>query len=169
MHPLVRRASGPDCPRSDQRRCRTARTGPAAGYSLLEVLVALALLGALAPPVIGAATRLRASGDLNRSRESAARLIAEARWTAVRDGSAAVEFQTSPPAARVVSVTGDTVAAADLGPGGVEVRLRGARENSRIRYGPLGVGWASSQTVRFVRAGQERSLVVSSLGRVSRR
>lgn len=140
-----------------------------AGYSLIEVTVALAIIAALAPPVLGAATSLRTSFSLRRSQENAARLLAEARWTAIRDGSAAVEFVASPPAGRVVSATGDTVMAADLGQGGVVLQLSRGRATSRVRYGPMGLGWVSSQTLRFTRADQERALVVSSLGRVVRR
>ena len=134
-----------------------------AGYSLIEIVAALA------PPVLGAAASLRASFTLRSSQESAARLLAEARWTAVRDGSATVEFVADPPMGRVISVTGDTVIAADLAHGGVTLRLSRDRATSRVRYGPMGLGWVSSQTVRFTNAGKERALVISSLGRVSRR
>ena len=140
-----------------------------AAYSLIEVTVALAIIAALAPPVLGAATSLRASFALRRSQESAARLLAEARWTAVREGSATVEFVASPPFGRVVSATGDTVVVADLGHGGVVLQLSRGRAASRVRYGPLGLGWVSSQTLRFANAGRERALVISSLGRVARR
>ena len=143
--------------------------GNRAGYSLLEALVALAILSVLAPAVAGSAMELRARGQLTQARETAARLIALGRWTAVRDGGASVEFAASPPRARVVSAMGDTVASADLGEGGVSLHLSGDRATRRIRFGPLGVGWASSQTIRFRRAGLEQALVISSLGRVSRR
>ncbi len=126
-------------------------------------------MAALAPPVMGAATSLRASFALRRSQEGAARLLAEARWTAVRDGSATVEFVASPPYGRVVSATGDTVMVADLGRGGVALQLSRDRATSRVRYGPLGLGWVASQTLRFKSADQERALVISSLGRVARR
>lgn len=145
------------------------RYGGRAGYSLIEVTVALAIIAALAPPVLGAAASLRTSLALRESREYAIRLLAEARWTAIREGSATVEFAASPPYGRVVSATGDTVMAADLGQGGVALRLSRDRATSRVRYGPMGLGWVSSQTLRFTRAGQERALVVSSLGRVTRR
>lgn len=143
--------------------------GSRAGYSLIEVAVALAIIAALAPPVLGAATTLRASFALRTSQENAARLLAEARWTAVREGSAAVEFVANPPTGRIVSANGDTVLVADLGVGGVALRLSRGRAASLVRYGPMGLGWVSSQTLRFTRADQERALVISSLGRVARR
>ncbi len=140
-----------------------------AGYSLIEVAVALAIVAALAPPVATSASRLRATFDLTRAQEDAARLFTAARWAAVRDGSATVELVSDPPWGRVISATGDTVAAADLGPGGVTLRLSRGRAASRVRYGPVGLGWVASQSLRFSKAGQERALVISSLGRVSRR
>lgn len=145
------------------------RYGTSAGHSLIEVMVALAVIAVLAPPVLGAATNLRTSFVLRRSQENAVRLLAEARWTAVRDGSAVVELVSAPPHGRVVSATGDTVMVADLGQGGVALRLSRDRPTSRVRYGPMGLGWVSSQTLRFTRGDQERALVISSLGRVARR
>ncbi len=136
---------------------------------MLEVLVALAIVAALAPPVLGAATSLRTSMVLRGAQEAAARLVADARWTAVRDGSATIEFVADPPTGRVISPSGDTVMTEDLGPGGVTMKLSRDRASSRIRYGPLGLGLVSSQSLRFARAGTERALVISSLGRVSRR
>ena len=140
-----------------------------AGYSIIEIAVLLAILAALAPPLLGSAVRLRTSFYLRRSQEEAARLFAEARWEAVGAGSATVELTADPPKGLVISATGDTVLAASLGEGGVSLQLSRGRATSRVRFGPMGLGLVSSQTLRFALAGEERSLVISSLGRVSRR
>ena len=140
-----------------------------AGYSLIEIAVALAIIAALAPPVAVSASRLRAEFALRRSRESAARLFTAARWAAVRDGTATVELVADPPRGHVVSAGGDTLLFADLGRGGVTLRLSRDRATSRVRYGPVGLGWVASQTLRFAKSGQEAALVISSHGRVSRR
>lgn len=143
--------------------------GACGGYSIIEIAAVLALLAVLAPPVLGSAARLRTSFYLSRSQEEVARLLAEARWTAIGEGGATVELTADPPWAMVISAAGDTVAEASLGKGGVVLHLSRGRPTARIRYGPLGLGLVSSQTIRFTLAGEERSLVVSSLGRVARR
>lgn len=173
MHRLVERKPsrrafrrGIGCAHAKESR---ARPGSRSGYSIIEIAALLAILAALAPPLLGSATRLRTSFYLSRSQEEAARLFAEARWVAIGEGGATLEFGVDPPRGMVISETGDTVAVAGIGEGGVVLQLSRARPTARIRYGPLGLGLVSSQTMRFSLGGEERSLVISSLGRVSRR
>ena len=144
---------------------RSARSG----YSIIEIAVLLVVLTAMAPPLLGSARKLRTSFYLQRSREEAARLFAEARWTAVAHGGATVELETDPAGGIVISAAGDTVMAASLDEGGVTLGLSRGRATARVRFGPMGLGMVSSQTLRFGLAGDERRLVLSSLGRVSRR
>ncbi len=162
-HPRAGRASGADSPR------QTGTPTPRSGYSIIEIAALLAILAALAPPLLASATRLRTAFYLSRSQEDAARLFAEARWVAIGEGGATLEFVADPPRGIVISALGDTVAEAGVGEGGVVLQLSRGRSTARIRYGPLGLGLVSSQTMRFHLGGEERSLVVSSLGRVSRR
>jgi len=68
-----------------------------------------------------------------------------------------------------VTRAGDTVRTARLSAGGVSMTLSRGRARSRVRFGPLGLGLVSSQTLTFRLAGEERRLVISSLGRVARR
>lgn len=129
----------------------------------------LVIVAVLAPPVLGSAGRLRTSFLLGRAQEEAARLFADARWVAVGAGGAAVVLTADPPGGAVETLSGDTVRTAALGAGGVSLRLSRGRARSRVRYGPLGLGLVSSQTLTFRLADEERRLVISSLGRVSRR
>ena len=129
----------------------------------------LVVVGALAPPLFSSAHRLRTAFYLERSREEAARLFAEARWAAVAHGGATVELATDPAHGVVIAAAGDTVTAASLDEGGVTLGLSRGRATASVRFGPMGVGMVSSQTLRFGLAGEERLLVLSSLGRVSRR
>ena len=129
----------------------------------------LVIIAALAPPLIASAADLRTSFLLSRAREEAARLFAEARWAAVGEGAATVVVNADPPWGAVVTAAGDTTKLTELGAGGVSLRLSRGRANSRVRFGPLGLGLVSSQTLTFELAGEERQLVISSMGRVSRR
>ena len=139
------------------------------GYSIIEIAMVLVILVALTPPLIRSAADLRRSFLLSRAREEAARLFAEARWVAVGEGGAIVVLNADPPWGAVVTTDGDTTKLAELGEGGVSLRLSRGRPNSRVRFGPLGLGLVSSQTLTFELGGEERRLVISSLGRVSRR
>ncbi len=139
------------------------------GFSIIEIAMVLVILVALAPPLIGSAGELRRSFLLSRAREDAARLFAEARWAAVGEGGAVVILNADPPWGAVVTAAGDTTRLTELGEGGVSLRLSRDRANSRVRFGPLGLGLVSSQTLTFELGGEERQLVVSSMGRVSRR
>lgn len=139
------------------------------GHSIIEIAMVLVILVALTPPLIGSAADLRRSFLLSRAREEAARLFAEARWVAVGEGGAIVVLNADPPWGAVVTTDGDTTRLAELGEGGVSLRLSRGRPNSRVRFGPLGLGLVSSQTLTFELGGKERRLVVSSLGRVSRK
>lgn len=139
------------------------------GATLLEVLLVLVLLAALAPLVLASMANLRDSFRVRQAREDAAALFTRARWTAVSTGSATVALTAEPAMGVVTSRSGDTVAVASFGEMGVSLRLSRDRAGARVRFGPLGLGLVSSQTLRFVAGGKERLLVLSSLGRVSRR
>ena len=139
------------------------------GSSLVEIVMVLVILAAMAPPLIGSAAELRRSFLLNRAREEAARLFTEARWTSVSEGGATVILNADPPWGAVVTAGNDTTRVTALGTGGVSLRLSRGRASSRVRFGPLGLGLVSSQTLTFELDEAERRLVISSLGRVSRR
>lgn len=146
------------------------RTGEGrGGFSLIELMLVLACAAALAPPLAGSAAKLRRDFELRQAQEEAARLLALARWTAAGTGGAVVELVADPPGGVVLSAAGDTVASARFGSGGATLRLSRDRASARLRFGPLGLGLVSSQTLAFSAAGEERLLVVSSLGRVTRR
>lgn len=140
-----------------------------AGFSAAELVVVLACVAVLTPPMVGSVAKLRTGFRLRHAQEEAARLFARARWTAVSTGGAVVELTAEPAAGLVLSAAGDTVAVTRFGAEGVSLTLSRGRSSTRLRYGPMGLGMVSSQTLRFQLGDSERSLVVSSLGRVTRR
>ena len=171
MHPLTHR-DGMRGPAPRRSRCsRGIFHGllGQSGHSLIEMAVVLVIIVVLAPPVLSSAGRLNTSFLLRRAQEEAARLFADARWVAVGAGGATVVLTADPAGGVVVTPAGDTVSTAVLGAGGVSLGLSRGRAQSRVRFGPLGLGLVSSQTLTFRLAGEERRLVISSLGRVSRR
>lgn len=166
MHHLTLRA--PTAPRP-KRTAATRRSPGQSGASLLEVVVLLAVVAVLAPTAVRSAAGLRTGFHLLRAQEDAARLLAEARWVAVGSGGAVVEVTADPPGGVLMNAGGDTLRTADLGEGGVSLGLSRGRASCRLRFGPMALGLVSSQTLTFSLAGAERKLVISSLGRVSRR
>ncbi|HEX6536023.1 MAG TPA: GspH/FimT family pseudopilin [Gemmatimonadaceae bacterium] len=135
------------------------------GHSLIEVLIALALLGAL----LGfAAPRLGALSDhavvRGASTELAAMLSAARHAALLRSAPAALLLDGTRGQAMVVAGA-DTVLARAIAsePGGV----RFAATRDTIRYAPSGRGLGASNTTLIVRRGSAAdTLWVSRLGRV---
>lgn len=139
------------------------------GYTLLEAVTALTLLGLIISTAAPALGGLRDRATVNASREALAGLIAEARVLAVARGGATVHVRRAPPAAWV-SVADSVVRSLPGGvTDGVTLALSGGRDEIRLRYDALGLGRVASSTIRIRRGGVEGALVVSSYGRVRRR
>jgi len=138
------------------------------GFTSIELVVTLLILAVLTPPLGGLLGDLGRVYRLETARETLAELLTAARWTALSTGGASVVIQASPPQAWLVDAGDQRVRTVTLGPG-VEVLLSRGRPLAELRFGPMGLGLVSSQTVRFRAGGVERRLVISALGRVSRR
>lgn len=139
----------------------------AAGYSLVEVLFALALAGILlglgVPPVRRALAwaRVRSARDLVAAQLARARSLAVMRGGAelvldLRAARAWVEMRdTATPASMVAEV------------GAVRIIADGALGDTvRIGYDAMGLGRLSSRTLRFRAGAVEARMTVSSYGRV---
>lgn len=138
------------------------------GFTYLELLVLLVVLGVLLPPLAGLGVRVRDRAAVRSAVEDAASLLARGRWSAVTSGGASVEFRTDPAAGWALNRVGDTVLVRRFGARGVDLALSRGRPSTLIRFGPLGLGVVSSQTLVFSRGDQRQSVVVSSLGRIRR-
>jgi len=141
---------------------------PPEGFTLLELTVGLVVLAVLLPPLLGLGVEVRDRAFVRASLEEAAAMLVRGRWLAVARGGALVEVDAEPPAARILTLDGDTLAARRLGRAGVGLSLSRGRPSATVRFGPLGVGIVSSQTLTFSRGGVRGALVVSALGRVRR-
>lgn len=139
------------------------------GYTLIELVVVLALAAFATTSLAPAARRYRDRAATIAAREVTVGLLSGARIAAIASGSARVTIAAAPW--RVWSEVGDSLIEvvgleSDLG---VTVELSGGRIRSEIVYNALGLGRVASETLVFRRGDSAATLVVSSLGRVRRR
>ncbi len=140
------------------------------GYTLLELVTVLLLLGVAFSLSLPPSARLLDRMVVVGAREATVGLFHQVRMEAVARGGAVLEFQADPPLillrAGGVVLLRDSVAGGEKGVGLI---LSGGRSRSTLTFDALGLGRVASQTLRFRRGGSEAVLVVSSLGRVTRR
>lgn len=139
------------------------------GFTLMELAVAMALLGLAISHLFSAARHQSHRMAVVGAREDLAGILHRARTEAISRGGAEVVLTSSPPGVELLS-GGDTLSRISLGESyGVALRLSRDRAETRLRFGPLGLGLVASQTIGISRGEAEVFLVVSSLGRVTRR
>lgn len=137
---------------------------PREGTTLIELLIALSIIGIIAAVAVPAASALRDRGAVRAattelvSALAHARSVAGAEWRIV-----SLLFDTA--AGRVlVRAPPDTLDDLPLGTRYV-VRLAATRDS--VSYGPTGRGYgASNSTITISRGGAEDTVIVSRLGRV---
>jgi hypothetical protein len=134
----------------------------------MELAVVLVLLGLAFGHLLSAARYQLDRMAVLGAREDLVGLFHRARMEAIARGEAEVILRSSTSLG--VLLTGeDTLARAPVGRRyGIELRLSRGRDEARLRFGPLGLGLVASQTLHLSRGESEASLVVSSMGRVSR-
>ncbi|NNM05830.1 MAG: hypothetical protein HKO65_12140 [Gemmatimonadetes bacterium] len=138
------------------------------GFTLVELLILLTLLGLGVGLLIPAARVQRDRFAVLGAREEVAGLLHRARVEAVARGGAALSLVAGSSSVAIVAEE-DTVARTELHEGyGVAMALSGNRQEASLFFGPLGLGWVASQTIRFRRGAAEAKLIVSSLGRIVR-
>ena len=156
-------------PRGFTHRGFTRRGFTHRGFTLLELVVVLTLLGLSMAGLLPAAKRQLDRMAVLGAREEVAGLLHRARGEALARGEAEVILTSVPPKAELIAEK-DTLARTKLEETyGVTLGLSRDRSESRLRFGPLGLGIIASQTLRFRRGEAEVLLVISSFGRVARR
>ena len=142
---------------------------PPSGFTMVEMISVLALLGLGLATLLPAARRQLDRMSVLAVREEVVGLLHRARQEAISRGGSALVLNTQPPSAGLL-VSSDTLLLVPLGEdGSVTLLLSRNRVEARLHFGPLGLGRVSSQTLRFRKGEEEASLVVSALGRVVRR
>lgn len=139
------------------------------GFTLLEIVVGLMLLGIVLGVALPPFRRLEDRMAVVAAREAAVGLFARARAEAPLRGGVDVVVGEQPP--RILIEAGpDTVAFLDLGPEHrVALDIAGSQALARLPYDALGIGRVASRAVVFVKGDARATLVVSAYGRVSRR
>lgn len=137
------------------------------GYTLVEAVTVLTLLGVGASTLAPTARRLADRAAVVAAREAVVATLLEARARALAAGSARVVFVAEPAAILVEAPGTDPLRwSPDTG---VALRLGTGRDTSAIRFDGLGLGRFANETIELVRGDARAAVVVSSYGRVRRR
>lgn len=141
---------------------------PARGFTLLELAVVLFLLSLTLGHLLSAGRRQVDRLAVLGAREEVVGLLHRARMEAVANGGASVRLFTDPPRVEL-EAKGMILERRELEREyGIDLGLTRDRKEVELRFGPLGIGHVSGQTLRFRRGTKTAELVISSLGRVSR-
>ena len=137
------------------------------GFTLIEILVCLAVLAMLLAVAAPPAFRWRDAAAVRAARDELAAGLGWARMAAAAHGGAALLLD--PLTGRYVVGTGKRLdPPVDLaGRYGVAIDP-GTRAPVTFRYDALGIGRITSRTVRFRRGAAEAGLTVSAYGRYRR-
>ena len=139
------------------------------GTTLLELVVALLLLGVLVGLSLPPVARLRDRVSVLEARERFVALVRETRSVAIERGGARLFLDAENTTAWLVA-GGDTIRRDQWTTAGRRsVRITARLGGAALPFGPAGLGQFTSTTITFIRGTEEAAAVVSSYGRVRRR
>lgn len=139
-----------------------------AGFSIIELLIVLALLGMLAGMVAPGAKRWHDSASTRAARDELAASLSWARLAAVAHGGATVVVDPRSAFLTVVAADGSERQAIDLaGRWGVSLDT-GSDDPAHIRYDALGIGRLANRTIGIRRGSALAGVTISAHGRVRR-
>lgn len=145
-----------------------------AGFTLLEALVAIAIVGVLAAIAAPSARRATDLAAVRAARDATATLLSRARSEATARGGAHLSIDLASSRLVVRSgrpgAGGDAIASFDLRERfGVRVESGGVSTGTvSLTYDAYGIGRVASRSLRFRRGPADAGLTVSSYGRVLR-
>ena len=143
-------------------------SGPPPGFTLLELVTVVTLLALALAELVPAARRQVDRMAVQGAREEVVGLFHRARMEAVARGGVTLTLNADSGWAELIH-DDHLLARANLAREyHVSLVLSGEREQATLRYDALGLGRVASQTVRLSRGEALATLVVSSLGRVTR-
>jgi prepilin-type N-terminal cleavage/methylation domain-containing protein len=151
-----------------RRRAQLGGMHRTRGFTLVELLFALLLVGMTSASLAPVARRQRDRALVIGAREAVVGLFAEARVAAMESGAASVRITTDPARAEAVGASGVLRSAAIAEDFGVRISIGGPAA-VELSYDGLGLGRMTSQTITFTRGDETTDLVVSGHGRVRRR
>lgn len=137
------------------------------GFSLLELAIAVLILGLAAHLAFRPLLRQADAIVLNGIREEVVALLHRARMEARLHGEARILVRDGSDPELVLADGGDPVRVDLLGRG-VHLEVEGARTSAEFRYGPLGTAGFASATLTLRRGRADTRLVISGYGRVRR-
>lgn len=145
------------------------RSAARGGWTLVELLVVLALAGVVLGLVVPLATGILDRWAVSAARDEAMALLRRTRAVARMEGGAEVRISTAPPTVELVVRDTVRTCLCDLEARGIGLELSGRSGPVTLRWNGLGLGVVSSRTLRFTRRASRAELVVSSRGRAVRR
>jgi hypothetical protein len=137
------------------------------GYTLIEAVTVLTLLGVGASTVAPTARRLAERAAVVSAREEVVATLLQARTNALAAGGARVTLIAAPPA--VLVEAGGVTLHRYAPSNGVTLRLGAGRDSAVIRFDALGLGRFANETIELARGDARAAVVVSSYGRIRRR
>lgn len=139
------------------------------GFTLIEMVVVLAMLGILLGIAAPHGLRWRDAAAASSARDEIAATLARTRVAAVAHGGAALWIDGAAARMWITAADGDRVTpAVDLaGRYGVSIES-GAAVPVELRFDGLGLGRLTSRTLRVRRGGATAGLTVSAYGRYRR-
>ncbi len=145
--------------------------GPArhhTGYTLIELLLALILLGVILATAFPPAMRWRDRAAVLGARDELAAALSRTRVIAVSAAGATLVLEPASGRIRTRTDAGRVTHSAEVGRR-YDVRLEaGDADSVTFRYDALGIGRLANRTIRIRRRDAEAGLTVSAYGRFRR-